>query len=229
MVGPETRVMTIQNGIEAPYQVAEVVPPDRVIVGIMAGGGNMTAPGVIRRPQGGPVSYDSYIGQLAPEKAGRTENVARVQAVLLEAGWPSVVPDDIRVSAWSKFSWWVPHTGVAALCRVPVGVWRSIPESRALLPRATEEAVKVAHAQGVVLANALEYQDHLTDTLPPAGRPTSAALDILNGRPSELDATVGAVIRLGKEAGVPTPVNEFIYAALLPQELKARGQIAWPE
>ncbi|MBI4198445.1 MAG: 2-dehydropantoate 2-reductase [Chloroflexi bacterium] len=230
MVGPETLILTVQNGVEAPYQVAEVIPAERVIVSIIAGGGNMIGPGVIRTPWSTVTgSGTSSIGQLAPKKAGRTEAVARVQAVLEESDFRVAVPDDIRVAMWNKFSWWVPHTGVAALCRVPLGVYRSIPETRALLLRATEEVVEVAHTQGIVLGDAVKLQDGALDTAPPAGRPTSAALDILNGRPSELDTSLGALVRMGKQLGVPTPVNEFIYAALLPQELKARGQIAGPE
>ncbi|MBI4339014.1 MAG: 2-dehydropantoate 2-reductase [Chloroflexi bacterium] len=230
MVGPETRVLTIQNGVESPYQMAEVVPAERVIVSIIAGGGNMIGPGVIRTPYSTVTgSGTSSIGQLAPKKAGRTEAVARVQAVLEESDFRVAVPDDITIAVWTKFTWWTAHTGVAALCRVPVGVWRRVPETRGLWCSAMQEAVDVAQAQGIVLGDAVKLQDGRLDTLPPAGRPTSAALDILNGRPSELDATVGALVRLGRAAGVPTPVNEFIYAALLPQELKARGQIAWPE
>ncbi|MBI4340479.1 MAG: 2-dehydropantoate 2-reductase [Chloroflexi bacterium] len=227
MVGPETRVLTVQNGVEAPYQVAEVVPAERVIAGVMYTGGAVARPGVIRRGRGTGAA-DSYIGQLVPEKAGCTAAVASLQHTLREVRFRIVVPEDIRIPLWDKFCVY-PGTLVGSLCRAPLGVWRSVPESRALCKCAVEEAVAVAQARGVALGENVVMDNERNVDAYPAAHFSSTARDIVNGRPSELDAIVGAVVRMGRAAGVPTPVNEFLYAALLPQELKARGQIQWPE
>ncbi|MBI4312969.1 MAG: 2-dehydropantoate 2-reductase, partial [Chloroflexi bacterium] len=109
------------------------------------------------------------------------------------------------------------------------GGWRCVPATRDRYHRAGMEIAAIAGARGVALMD--DYEQQLFEVIDsyPANHRTSAVRDILAGRPSEIDAMTGAAIRLGRAAGVPTPVNEFIYAALLPQELKARGQIAWPE
>ncbi|MBI2171484.1 MAG: 2-dehydropantoate 2-reductase [Chloroflexi bacterium] len=232
MVGPETRVMTIQNGVEAPYQVAEVVPAERVITGAMIGGGEVVRPGCIRARNlhiPDPNLPESPLGQIAPERAGRTDSVARVQDALQDAGWRIVLPEDIRVALWNKFAPYAAFAGVAAVCRAPNGVLRQVQESRALMRRAAEEIVAVAHAQGIAVGKeSLELLELVVNTWALTFI-NSAARDFLAGRPSEVVDFSGSVLRLGRAAGVPTPVNEFIYAALLPQELKALGQIAWPE
>jgi 2-dehydropantoate 2-reductase len=65
------------------------------------------------------------------------------------------------------------------------------------------------------------------DSLPPAAT-TSLQRDLLDGKPSELEAWNGAVVRLGRESGVPTPLHEFIYSSQLPLEQRARGQLTFP-
>ncbi|MBI4311052.1 MAG: 2-dehydropantoate 2-reductase, partial [Chloroflexi bacterium] len=226
MVGPETRVMTIQNGVEAPYQVAEVVPPERVIAGAIWGGATRVRPGCIRHIR--PATEDSHIGQLSLERAGRTQPVARIQEILQGAGFRIAIPEDIRVPLWEKFVGYA-GTGPAAACRAPLGVFRQVPESMTLSRQAQAETVSVARASGIALPeDLLESMERIAKTFPSTHMP-SAGRDFLTGRPSEVVDFAGSVVRLGRAAGVPTPVNEFIYAVLLPQELKARGQIAWPE
>ena len=221
MLGPDTRVLTIQNGVEAPYQVAQAVPPERVLIGVIYVSAMRTGAGSIRNPTR-PV-IDSYLGQLSPERAGRTEAVDRVQIALQEAGFLISVPDDIIATFWSKFVNAVAYVGVAALARVPLGVWRNIPETRDLARRSAQEGTAVAQARGVALDDTTvqRFLDIL-DSYPSTHLP-STVRDILEGRPSELSALAGALVRLGREVSVATPVNEFIYAALLPQEMKARG------
>jgi 2-dehydropantoate 2-reductase len=91
--------------------------------------------------------------------------------------------------------------------------------------RVAQEVVAVAQARGVPLPEDIEDQvKGMIDTLPPAHM-SSMHEEIVGGRPSELEYWNGAVVRLGREAGVATPFNEFIYHSLLPQEMKARGQV----
>jgi 2-dehydropantoate 2-reductase len=93
-----------------------------------------------------------------------------------------------------------------------------------MLTRCMQEILAVARARQVPLADTI-VADTLTfvDSLAPDGT-TSLQRDIMEGKPSELEAWNGAVVRLGREAGVSTPLHEFIYYSLLPQELRARGQ-----
>ena len=91
----------------------------------------------------------------------------------------------------------------------------------------TSEAFAVAQAHGIAVSEeVLEFVRRFRDTVTAEYQGPSLQQDIMDGRPSELDAWTGAVVRLGQELGVPTPVNAFIYYSLLPQELKARGELS---
>jgi len=107
--------------------------------------------------------------------------------------------------------------------RAPIGVLRSRPETRDQLERAMHEVLAVARAHGVALPDdAVEETLAFTDTVPAEGT-ASMQRDILAGRPSELEAQSGAVVRLGREKGVATPVHEELHRVLAPLELRARG------
>jgi 2-dehydropantoate 2-reductase len=113
---------------------------------------------------------------------------------------------------------------VGAVTRLPFGVIRDIPESRAMLRSSIDETVQVGQAKNINLAA------NLSDTIMeridnfPKTMVASMQKDIIERRPSELEAQTGAVIRMGREVGVPTPTHEFIYASLLPMEIQARGK-----
>jgi 2-dehydropantoate 2-reductase len=87
-----------------------------------------------------------------------------------------------------------------------------------------KEVLAVAHAKGInIPVDALPATIARLESSPPSGT-SSMQRDLMEGRPSELEVQNGGVVRLGLEAGVPTPVNSFIYDSLLPQEMKARGE-----
>ena len=92
-----------------------------------------------------------------------------------------------------------------------------------------QEIYEVADALNVNLApDAVSAAMGFIDTLPPNGT-TSMQRDIIENRPSEIESWTGAVVRFGRDAGVPVPINEFTYNSLLPLERKARGQLDFPE
>jgi 2-dehydropantoate 2-reductase len=133
------------------------------------------------------------------------------------------VPPDIRVAMWSKFLFITALSGVGALTREPIGTFRSRPDSRALLSDAMHEIQAVAMANGIALPpDTAERTLSYVDTLPPDGT-ASMQRDVMQGRPSELEAQVGAVVRLGDRLGLPVPAHRRIYEALLPLELRARA------
>ena len=107
-----------------------------------------------------------------------------------------------------------------------VGVVRARPETRALLKRAMDEVASLAAALGIslptdIVARTLAFLDGM-----PPDSTASMQRDVMEGRPSELEAINGAVVRIGREAGVAVPVHELIYASLLPQEIAARAAVA---
>jgi 2-dehydropantoate 2-reductase len=118
--------------------------------------------------------------------------------------------------------------GVGAVKRAPIGIIRAIPETRRLIELCMEEVVALARTRQVAIGEtAVADSMKSIDTMPANGT-TSLHRDILNGKPSELEYWNGAVVRLGRENAVPTPVHELIYDCLLPQELHARGKNDFP-
>lgn len=125
---------------------------------------------------------------------------------------------------WEKFLFIASLSGVAAVARAPVGIIRSVPETRAILENLIEEIVAVARARDIALkGDAAAATLAVIDRLP-AESTTSMQRDVMEGRPSELASQCGAVVRLGKEVGQDAPLNSLIYGSLLPQELRARGE-----
>ena len=111
---------------------------------------------------------------------------------------------------------------------LPVGVWRSQPETWEMAVQIVRETDSVARGHGIPLAGSeADAAIALLEQLPP-NVTVSMQRDIMEGRPSELEVQNGAVVRFGLDVDVPTPVNNFIYYSLLPQEMKARGQLELP-
>jgi 2-dehydropantoate 2-reductase len=126
---------------------------------------------------------------------------------------------------WEKFLFIASFSGLGAVTRAPAGVLRSLPQTRRMLERAMHEVLAVARGREIALPDAaIPNTMALVDNLPPEGT-ASMQRDIMQGRPSELEAQNGAVMRLGEEVEVKTPLHTFIYHSLMPLELRARGQI----
>ena len=114
---------------------------------------------------------------------------------------------------------------MGAVTRVPTGQWRSVSGFWEMAQEVVKEVLAVAAGKGIEMpADALTATLSILESSPPDGT-SSMQRDLMDGRPSELDVQNGGVVRLGLEVGVPTPVNTFIYNSLLPQEMKARGQV----
>jgi 2-dehydropantoate 2-reductase len=219
LLGPGTFVVPLQNGVEAPDELSAVVGGARVLGGLarilafVAGPAHIRHTGVVPRLEFG-------------ERDGRGESarVAALRAAFAQAQGVSVsTPDDITAALWDKFLFITPLSAVGAVTRVPAGTLRSVPETRRLLEQASREIAALARARGVRLAqDAVERTLAIVDGLPPDAT-SSMQRDILEGRPSELEDQVGAVVRLGRAAKVAVPVHEFLYAALLPAERRSRG------
>ncbi len=183
--------------------------------------GHMIAPGHIRNA----IPHTSVtIGELD----GRgSERVTQLQKAFERAGVKVTVSPDILRARWQKLLLVGPWSAVGAVTRAPLGVVRSIPETRRLLEGAMHEVAALARARGRKLPD-----DAVERALAELDRAPETAIgnmrDILNGRPSELETEVGAVVRLARTAGVQAPIHTFFYASLLPQERRARHEIEFP-
>ncbi|HEU5180823.1 MAG TPA: 2-dehydropantoate 2-reductase [Candidatus Polarisedimenticolia bacterium] len=219
LIGPDTLVVPLQNGVETPGQLVEILGPDPVLGGLCATFSWIAAPGVIRGI--GDTHYIRF-GELDGRTSGRVE---RLRQAFVEAGVQADVPESIQVALWKKFLTVVPFGGIGAVTRAPAGVIRQVPQTRAMYSTGTREIFDVGRARAIALEPDLpEKTMGFFDALVPSGT-TSLHRDIAAGKPSELEAWVGAVVRLGREAKVPTPLHQFIYDALLPLEMRARRQI----
>ena len=221
-LGPDTFVVPLQNGVEAPAQLAAVLGPERVLGGLCRIIAWVEAPGVVRHEGAEPyIGFGEPAGGLSP-RAERLQQVFNAcRGVTAEA------LEDVQAEMWRKFLFISSVSGLGAVTRAPIGVLRSRPETRELLERAMREVLAVARAHGVALPDdAVGETLDFTDSLPVEGT-TSMQRDIIAGRASELESQSGAVVRLGREHGVPTPVHDFIYRALLPLESRARGELAF--
>ena len=222
LVGSGSYVLPLQNGVEAASQLAAVLGADRVLGGLAKIFSSVVEPGRIRHV-GGPASV--AFGELDNRPSERVERLRKAFAL---AGVTVEVPPDIHVALWEKFMFIAPFGGIGAVTRAPIGTLRSLPETRRMLEQGTREVFQVARASNIPLDDdAVARTMAFVDSQPPVGT-ASMQRDLVAGRPSELEAWNGAVVRLGQQVGVATPLHAFLYLSLLPLELRARGQVQLP-
>jgi 2-dehydropantoate 2-reductase len=221
LLSADTLIVPLQNGVETPELLAHALGPAHTGVGLCAGFCFIEGPGHIRHAGG--VTFIRF-GEIDGQKSPR---VLRLERAFRDAGVDGTVPDDIHAALWEKLLLVVPFGGLGAVSRAPIGTLMTMPETRALVQRAMREVEAVARARGVALASdAVERALALLDRAVPSGT-SSLQRDIAAGRRSELDAWVGAVVRLGAERGVATPLHDVLLAALLPLERRARGEASF--
>tara|TARA_B100001146_G_scaffold52988_1_gene46355 strand:+ start:235 stop:1179 length:945 start_codon:yes stop_codon:yes gene_type:complete len=218
MIGPETFVVPMQNGVEATAQLASVLGEKSVVVGLGGLVSYIVGPGHILHAGGEP--YVSF-GESDNSTSERTQNLLEA---FKNAGVIANIPANIQAALWAKLALMAVNSGIGAITRVPTGQWRSVAGSWKMAQQVAQEVLAVAAGKGIAMPS-----DSLASTVArlEASAPNSTSSmqrDLMEGRFSELEVQTGAVVRLGLEAGVPTPVNTFIYNSLLPQEMNARGE-----
>lgn len=222
MVGLETMVVPLQNGVDAPGELAAALGAEHVLGGLCGLIAFVAGPGHIRHT--GIEPFVTF-GELDNHPSERVERLR--QAFARTQGVTVTVPPDIQAAMWRKFLLIATWSGVGAITRAPIGVLRSVPETRELLGQSLQEILEVAKARHIALpADVVSQTLAFIDTVPPHGT-ASMQRDIMAGRPSELASQNGAVVRLGQEVGVATPLHTFIYHSLLPLELQARGELSF--
>jgi 2-dehydropantoate 2-reductase len=210
LVGPETMILSVQNGIDNETQIAEAVGPAHVLGAVAQVSSIIEAPGVIAQTAGpGKIIF----GEMEGDPTARVE---RLRETLQQAGIAAEARGNMRAALWEKFVFICGVSGVTSLTRLPLGPILADQETRALLRGTMAEAESVGRAEGVAIAPA--YTDRalsLVAGLEPWMR-GSMYYDLAAGRRLELDTLNGAVVRLGRGRGIPTPFNVVIYAALRP-------------
>ena len=221
-VGAQTTVMSMQNGVGAAERIGKVVGLEHMLGAATWLSSAVEAPGVIKQ-----ISQFRRIvfGELS---GGRSKRVESIYQVLNQTGLTVEISEDIQKVLWTKFVFIAAVSSIGSLTRLPMGDYRSVPESRRLLINIMQEVESLAREQGValdrdVIAKTLEFIDNSGPHIKP-----SMQLDVESGHRTELESMVGVIGRKGRELGVSTPVADFVYASLLPVEWKARNEYSSP-
>lgn len=219
LVGSESIVLSVQNGIDNADKIAAVVGERAMIGGLAYVVSALEAPGTISQTAG---AGKIVLGELDGEPSDRVEQLA---GELRDAGITTQVRPDIRVGLWEKFVFICGFSGVTTLTRVPIGTVLANPSTSAFMREAMDEAEAVGRGNGVALpAGAAESAFRFAGTVEPWGH-GSMYTDLVLGRKLELESLNGAVVRLGRARRIATPANDAIAAGLAPYVDGAPAQI----
>jgi 2-dehydropantoate 2-reductase len=214
MLGPDTTVLSLQNGIECDELLADIVGAERLISGVAFIASSIGAPGVIK-----------HIGTMqriviGERQGGSSARVEALHEVMLGAGITAEVSVDIERTIWEKFVFLVGLSATTTLLRTTLGPIRDDPQNRALLLEVMRETVAVGRAKGIDLPeDYAEQRLAFADGLP-VDMTSSMHHDLEAGNPLEITWLSGAVVRLGEEHGVATPANRRVVEALQPYAAK---------
>ena len=216
LINPGTMVVPLLNGMEAPEILSGALGAPHVLGGLCGIVSFIVEPGHIRHAATEPFVM---FGELDQPLSARAE---RLREAFEQSGVKADIADDVVHAMWSKFLFITPMSAIGALTRMPVGEWRSQPETREVSVLVLREMIEIASRRGVRLSEEdIDRTLQRFDALAPEST-SSLQRDVMNGLPSELDAQLGAVLRMAGECASAVPVCEMLYALLLPQERRAR-------
>lgn len=219
LLGPDTAVLTLQNGVDNIDKLIDAVGTPHVLAGTAYIFSTIAAPGVIRHT-GGPRRI--VFGELDGARTARAE---AIYTAFKETGVTVELSEHIMVEVWEKYIFITAQGGVTALTRLPIGRIRRDAETFAMYLDVADEVAAVGRACGVPIPDGQrERVRRFAEALEP-GSYSSLYHDLTHDRRMELDALPGTVVRLGQLHGVPTPVCRAIYAALRPYDQAARSEV----
>ena len=214
LIGPDTAVICFQNGVDAEGRVAAVLGDRHAVGGVAAIAAQIEEPGTIR-----------HTGTMARLKYGEMDGRADPRLEPFDeacgkAGLEASISPDISADIWRKFAFLAPMAGATAATRMPIGPILADAHTRRLFADLIAETVAVGRARGARLEDGIEDKQIAFAEGLPIEMKASMLGDLERGNRLELEWLTGAVVRLGREPGVPTPVSETVYAVL---KLHAEG------
>jgi 2-dehydropantoate 2-reductase len=210
LVGPDTAVIPLQNGIDAPERLVAILGARAVTGGVAQISASIVEPGVVCQVG---TFMRLLFGELdgSPSKRGEA-----LLAMCRKAGFDAVLSDRIVTELWLKFILLATNASIMAVARQPIGKLRDDPDMKPHFVAAYKEVIEVGRARGVKLPDdTLDRMLAFNAGAPPAMKP-SMALDLERGNRIELPWLGGKVVELGRQLGVPTPTHSLMYAALKP-------------
>jgi len=214
LLGAATAVLSLQNGVDSADELAPTVGAGRLLAGATYIVATLTSPGVVQHTG---AARRIVFGEAFGERV-LTPRVTEIEKTLAGADIQAEGVADARVPIWEKFIFLAPFAGLSAAARLPLGPLWDQPSFRAIYNRAMAEVESVARADGIpvppdVRAQKLAYLDNT-----PSASRSSMMMDLLAGRPIEIEALLGSVVRRGRTYGLATPVIDTLYAVLKPFE-----------
>lgn len=207
-VGKDTLILSLMNGITSEDRLAAAFGRARVLYGLVMGIDGARDLNRIRFTQYGTVSFGDA------DNSTIRDEVKAVAAFFDKIGIDYNIPVDMRHELWYKFMVNVGINQAAAIVRGGFGVFQRIPEAHALMRSAMWELIRITEKNGIGLTEAdLENWDKVLMAMPPESRP-SMLNDLESGRRTEVEMLSGTIMALGRQYGVPTPVNEVMYRAI---------------
>ena len=212
IVGPKTLVVPLQNGVDSVDVLTRAVGREHVAGGTAYVAAVISEPGVIRH-----TAMDRLIvGPLDGQAEQALPALEDLLQACKRAGFDATMSRNIAVDIWAKFVRLTAFSGMTTVTRCPIGALRDDPALAEMMRGALKESMAVALAGGVPLTDALIDEVQVaTAALPPNAR-SSMLEDLERGRPLELPWLSGAVVRIGRDVGVPTPIHQFITTVLTP-------------
>lgn len=211
-VGEHTILLSLMNGITSEERLAKAFGWDRVLYGLCMGIDGFRDGNVIKYHQYGTISFGKGDNTVhAPE-------VKRVAALFDQADINYKIPENMLYELWYKFMVNVGINQASAIIKSGFRAFQEIPEAHALMRSAMMELIQISQKNGINLTEKdMDQWDAVLANMPPESRP-SMLNDLESGRKTEVDMLGGTVCRLGKEYGVPTPVNEAFYRSIRAME-----------
>lgn len=204
-IGKNTIIISLLNGVESEDMIKQAYPENHVLYSI------------IRIPaihENGKISYPEGWGEISFGDAKNidcSQDVLAVKALFEKSGIGYQVPEDMLKNMWHKFMTNVSENQTAAVLKAPYGMFQISPEANRMREYVAKEVILIAQAKGIDLREEelIPYRKKV-ESYPFYGKP-STMQDITNGRKTEVDMFAGAVIRMGKELGIPTPYNQMLH------------------
>ncbi|MFQ5829903.1 MAG: ketopantoate reductase family protein [Candidatus Methylomirabilia bacterium] len=208
-LGPETAILSLQNGVDNEEKLTAIAGPGHVLGGAAYVFATIEAPGVVQHTLAGRIIF----GELDGKERARTR---RVLEAFERGRIPVEFSSEIVRVLWEKYLFIVAQSSITALTRCPIGVVRSLPQTRQMYRLMLEELATLAKAEGVGLApQVVEKVLTATDSLAPNAY-SSLHHDLTHGKRLEIEALQGHAVRLGERHGIPTPMCFAVYASLMP-------------
>lgn len=215
LVGPETSVLTLQNGVDSVDEIAAVVGRERVLGGTTYVATALEAPGLIVQTG---VHRSIIFGEVFDKRGTITPRVQAIADVMAPADIQVTAVPDGRVPIWDKFAYLAPFSGFTGAARLPIGGIWSHAHVREMFYAAAREVAALAAAEGVQISpTRFDTLREYMDNIPPTTR-SSLLIDLEMGKRIEVEALQGAAVRRAAAHGVPMPIISTLYAVLKPWE-----------